>query len=100
MSQEIINELSKEPGVVLLDFYKDDCGPCKLMAPTVEAVDRDYPDVKIGYINVDQYPQVAARYNVQAFPTLVILKDGVIQSYFMGRTAAGRLRAAIDAALK
>lgn len=62
---------------VLVDFYADWCGPCKMVAPIVAELANEYEGVfKIGKINVDEEPDTAGKYRVMSIPTLIIFKDG------------------------
>ena len=62
---------------VLVDFYADWCGPCKMMAPTVEELAADFAGkAKVGKLNVDQNPEIAERYGIMSIPTLLIIRGG------------------------
>lgn len=79
--KEVLN--SNEP--VLVDFYADWCGPCKMMAPVVEELARELEGkAKVGKINVDENQDLAMEYNVMSIPTLIILKDGKEFKRFIG----------------
>ncbi|MDH6368125.1 MULTISPECIES: thioredoxin [unclassified Breznakia] len=66
-----------EQGLVLVDFYADWCGPCKMQAPVLEEVQNELQDqVKIIKLNVDNDPAIAQNYNVMSIPTLVLFKNG------------------------
>lgn len=66
-------------GIVLVDFYADWCGPCKMLAPVLEDVEKTYGDkVKFIKVNVDEEPIIAQRYGVMSIPTLLLIKDGVL----------------------
>lgn len=81
--EEVLN--SKEP--VLVDFYADWCGPCKMMAPVVEELANELQGKgKAGKINVDQNQDLAMKYNVMSIPTLIIFKEGKEVSRFVGVT--------------
>ncbi len=70
-------EVLKSDKPVLVDFYADWCGPCKMMGPIVEAMEAQFEGkVKIGKINVDDNPDIAEKYNVMSIPTLIFFKDG------------------------
>ena len=69
---------------VLLDFYADWCGPCRMVAPVVEQIAEESPQYLIGKINVDKEPELARKFNVLSIPTLVVLKDGKIISQSAG----------------
>lgn len=62
---------------VVVDFYADWCGPCKMMSPSVSAMEALYDGkVKIGKLNVDDSPEIAEKYNVMSIPTLIFFKNG------------------------
>ena len=63
-------------GYALIDFYADWCGPCRMLAPTVEEVAAERPDVVVGKVNVDSEGELARRFGIFSIPTVVILKDG------------------------
>lgn len=70
------SDVANGSGVILVDFYADWCGPCKMMAPVIEEISQEYKDAKIGKLNVDENQQTAGEFGVQSIPTLVIFKDG------------------------
>ena len=81
---------------VLLDFYADWCGPCRMVAPVVEQIAEENPQYLIGKINVDKEPELARKFNVLSIPTLVVLKDGK----FISQSAGARPKADILALLE
>lgn len=79
--KEVLN--SNEP--VLVDFYADWCGPCKMMAPVVEELAGELQGkAKVGKINVDENQDLAMEYNVMSIPTLIIFKEGKEFKRFVG----------------
>lgn len=68
----------KENKKVLVDFYADWCGPCKLLAPVIEELDKELSDVCVCKVNVDESPELAGAFEVQYIPMVVIIKDGQI----------------------
>lgn len=76
---EVINE-----GVTLVDFYADWCMPCKMVAPVLEELVTEIPDVKIKKINVDENRDIAMRYGVMSIPTMILFKNGEIASKAIG----------------
>ena len=70
---------------VVLDFWATWCGPCRMIAPILEEIDREYGDkVKIGKVNVDEVPSLAMRYNIASIPTLLLMKNGEIVQTLVG----------------
>lgn len=70
--EEVLN--SEKP--VLVDFYADWCGPCKMLAPIVDAVAEENSDVKVCRINIDENEELAVKYGIMSIPTLVVIKNG------------------------
>ena len=68
--------LLTEARPVLLDFYADWCGPCRMVAPVLEEIAEERRDVLVGKINVDENPELASKFGVFSIPTLVVLKEG------------------------
>lgn len=90
------NALPKK-GIVVLDFYRQNCGPCKLMAPTMASLSEEYAGrAEVIAIDVEQFPMLAAQFGVQAFPTIFVTKDGEIKHFFAGRKPAAVIRAMIE----
>ena len=80
-------EVLKADKVVLVDFYADWCGPCKMMAPALEEIaDEEADIVKVCKINVDEAPDVARQYRVMSIPNMVLFKDGEAVNRFVGVT--------------
>ena len=82
--QEVLNS----PQPVLVDFWAEWCGPCRLMAPTVEALAEEYAGrVKVGKLNVDDSPSTPPRYQVRGIPTLLVFKNGQVADQYVGATS-------------
>jgi thioredoxin 1 len=73
-SAEFNNETAK--GKVLVDFFATWCGPCKMLAPIVEKVASEHEDIIVLKIDVDEVPDVAAKYGIRSIPTLILFEDG------------------------
>ena len=74
----------KSEKAVLIDFYADWCGPCKMIAPFVAEIAEENPDVVVGKINVDEDPELAMKFGVQSIPALFVVKDGKIKDSAIG----------------
>ncbi len=69
-------EIQNTSGIAIVDFWADWCGPCRMIAPILEEVDREIADVTVMKVNVDKEPALADRFSINAIPTLVFFKDG------------------------
>ena len=72
------DEMSKNEKPLLLDFYANWCGPCKILSPRIDEIAEERDDIVVGKVNVDAEPELAEQFNVFSIPTLVIMKDGEI----------------------
>jgi thioredoxin 1 len=77
---------------VLVDFYADWCGPCRMIAPVLDELARETPDVKIVKVNVDHSPQLAARYGINSIPNLKVFEDGKVVDEQVGLANKARLK--------
>lgn len=69
-------EVLKAEGTVLIDFFAEWCGPCKMLSPVIDEIAEEQREVKVCKINVDQEPELAMRYGVMSIPTLVVIRGG------------------------
>ena len=81
---------------VLIDFYADWCGPCKMVAPIVQELSEERTDCKVCKLNVDEAPDLAARYNVLSIPTLIVLKEGKVARQVVGARGKEAIKAMLD----
>ena len=84
---------------VLVDFWAEWCGPCKMIAPVLDELATEYQGkVKIGKVNVDDYQNLAAQYGVRSIPTLLVLKNGQVVEQMIGAKSKRDLKASLDRA--
>ena len=75
-SQNFEEEVLKSEKPVLVDFYADWCGPCKMLSPIIDQVAEENEDIKVVKVNVDDAQDLAMKYQVMSIPTLVVIKEG------------------------
>lgn len=83
--------------LVLVDFYADWCGPCKMMAPVIDDMAAEYDGVaKVGKLNVDESPNTSSKYKVMSIPTLQFIKNGEVVDTIVGAVTKSQLKEKLD----
>ncbi|MBQ8015319.1 MAG: thioredoxin [Clostridia bacterium] len=78
------NEVIKSDKPVLLDFWAVWCGPCRMVSPVVDEIAAEHPEIKVGKIDVDEQPELAAAFGITSIPSLFVIKDGKVTNQSMG----------------
>ena len=84
VTKESFEKLKASQEPVLIDFYADWCGPCKMIAPILEEIAKEMPEQIIAKINVDELTEIAISYGIQSIPTLLVMQNGEIINKAVG----------------
>lgn len=84
-------EVLKSDKPVILDFYADWCGPCKMMSPIIDEIAEEVEDIKVGKINTDENLNLAQQYQIMSIPTIMIIKNGEVVKTFVGVTSKNEI---------
>lgn len=77
-------EVLESKKTVLIDFYADWCGPCKMLSPIIEEIAQEHEEIRVVKINVDEEQELAMKYEIMSIPTLIVIKDGVEKNRKIG----------------
>ena len=94
--QNFEEEVVKANKTVIIDFYADWCGPCKMMSPVIDGLaDELGKTVKVGKVNVDENMNLAEKFGIMSIPTIIVFKNGGVTATFNGVTAKDEIKAVI-----
>ena len=108
MSENIVNvtdasfedDVLKAEGAVLVDYWAEWCGPCKMIAPVLEEVAKDYGDkLKVCKLNIDENSATPPKFGIRGIPTLMLFKDGNVEATKVGALSKSQLTAFLDSSL-
>ncbi|HKJ76858.1 MAG TPA: thioredoxin TrxA [Gammaproteobacteria bacterium] len=93
-------EILNAEGPVLVDYWADWCGPCKMIAPILDEIAEEYGDrLKVAKLNIDENPNTPPKYGIRGIPTLMLFKDGQVEATKVGAVSKSQLTAFIDSNL-
>jgi thioredoxin 1 len=91
------DETKKAGAPLLVDFWAEWCGPCRMLAPVLDQLAKDYDGrVRVGKLNVDDHSSIATRYGVMSIPTLLLFKEGKVVEQYIGSTSRDNLAKILD----
>ncbi|OGI46665.1 MAG: thioredoxin [Candidatus Muproteobacteria bacterium RBG_16_65_34] len=105
MSKDIVNitdetfeeEVLKSQSPVLVDYWAEWCGPCKMIAPVLEEIAKEYAGrIKVGKLNIDENPQTPPKFGIRGIPTLMLFKSGNVEATKVGAVSKSQLSAFLD----
>lgn len=89
-------EIKASERVVLLDFYADWCGPCRMVAPIIEEIAEERSDILVGKVNVDETPELAMQFGIISIPTIIVMKNGEAVNKIVGARPKSEILSLLD----
>ena len=96
VNENNFDEIKNSEQIILLDFYADWCGPCRMVSPIVDEIAKENPDYLVGKINVDNEPKLAQDFDVSSIPVLLVMRDGKIVNQSVGAKTKQQILAMIE----
>ena len=96
INQQNFHELEQSDKKVLIDFYADWCGPCRMLGPVIEELAAEHPEYAIAKVNVDNNPELASRFGVFSIPSLVVMQNGQVMDQSVGAIPKARILAMLE----
>ena len=94
-SENFEEEVIASNKTVIIDFYADWCGPCKMMSPVIDKIAEEVEGVKVCKLNVDDAQEIAGQYGIMSIPTIMVFENGEVKEKFVGVTSKDELLNAI-----
>ena len=96
INKDNFKEIKKSEKKVLLDFYAEWCGPCRMVSPLVDEIAEENPQYFVGKINVDEEPELAAEFGVTSIPMLAVLQNGIVTDQSVGARPKAQILAMLE----
>lgn len=91
-SKNFKSEIEEYRGLAVIDLWAEWCGPCRMLAPVIDELEKELPDVKFCKINVDDEPELTRLFKVQSIPTVALVKDNTLLDFSVGLVPKEKLR--------